>query len=209
MHGCCVQTKLQNRKLRENAALACKFILIFEYIYLRREKSCQKLQLAVARVAYDVAHFTVDADVVRTVKLLGAADGANMRAVGVLKDLDAIVFTISNNYLIPRFVERKSYRMLQIAASCANADAAQINTTAAQHLDAIAVAVAHDNIPIFVIRDVAFSRKLAVAVAISSEGGNQFSIKLINLYFSVAELDSNIAAAPVNCDASWIDKNFG
>jgi hypothetical protein len=89
--------------------------LFFATIH-ERNVSCEELQLAMARVAYNVALFTVDTDVVRTVKLHGAADGANMRAVGVLKDLHAIVCTISNNYLISRFVERKSYRMLETAA---------------------------------------------------------------------------------------------
>ena len=157
-----------------------------------------------ARVAYNVVLFTVDTDVVRTVKLHGAADGANMRAVGVVKDLHAIVCTISNNYLISRFVERKSYRMLETAAPVADADAAQVKPIAGQHLDAIVVAVAHDNIVIFVIRDVAFSRKLAIAVAFSTESGNQFSVYLKNLNFSVAELDSDFVAIPVDGDACGV-----
>ena len=172
-----------------------------------RNVSRQELQLAMAGVDYHIALFAVDADVIRSVELPGATDGANMRAVGVSKNLNAMIRAISNNYVITRFVERKSYRMLQTAAPVANTDAALEDSFSVQHLDAIIIAVAHDKVVVFVIRDVAFSRKLAITIALLTEGGNQLAVKLKNLNCSVltvAELDSNIAAAPVDCNASWI-----
>ena len=146
-----------------------------------RNVSCQELQLAVAGVGYHIALFAVHADVMRFVELPGAADGANMRAVGVLKNLHAMILAVSNNYVITRFVERKSYRMLQTAAPVANTDAALEDSFAVQHLDAIVIAVAHDKVVVFFIRDVAFSRKLAITAALLTEGGNQFSVQLKNL----------------------------
>ena len=169
-----------------------------------RNVSCQELQLAVAGVGYHIALFAVHADVMRFVELPGAADGANMRAVGVLKNLHAMILAISNNYVITRFVERKSYGVLQPAAPVANTNAALEDSFAVQHLDAIVIAVAHDKVVIFVVRDVTFSRKLAITAALLTEGGKQFSVKLKNLNCSVAELDSDIAATPVNCNAGGI-----
>ena len=159
-----------------------------------------------AGVGHHVALFAVDADMIRTVELRGAADGANMRAVGVLKYLYAIICAICYNYAIrfARFVEGKPHRMLQAAAPVANADAALEYPFAVQHLDAIVIAVAHDKVVIFVVRDVTFSRKLAITAALLTEGGKQFSVKLKNLNCSVAELDSDIAATSVNCNAGGI-----
>ena len=94
--------------------------------------------------------------------------------------------------------------MLQTAAPVANADAALEYPFAVQHLDAIVVAVTHDKVVIFVVRDVAFSRKLAITVAWLTEGRNQFTVKLKNLNRPVTELDSNIVAAPVDCNAGGI-----
>ena len=162
--------------------------------------SCQELQLAVAGVGYHIALFAVYADVMRFVELPGAADGANMRAVGVLKNLHAMILAISNNYVITRFVEPKSYGMLQTAAHVANTNAALEDSFAVQHLDAIIIAVAHDKVVVFGVRDVAFSRKLAITVALLTESRNQFAVKLKNLDCSVTELDSNIIAAPVDCN---------
>ena len=59
-------------------------------------------------------------------------------------------------------------------------------------------------IVVFVVRDVAFSRKLAITVAWLTEGRNQFAVKLKYLNRPVTELDSNIVAAPVDCNAGWI-----
>ena len=64
--------------------------------------------------------------------------------------------------------------------------------------------VAHDKVVVFVVRDVAFSRKLAITVAWLTKGRNQFAVKLKILDCSVTELDSNIVAAPVDCNAGWI-----
>ena len=80
--------------------------LSFTTMQLERNVSRQELQLAMAGVDHHVALFAVDADMIRTVELRGAADGANMRAVGVLKYLYAIICAICYNYAITfaRFV---------------------------------------------------------------------------------------------------------
>jgi hypothetical protein len=98
------QFKIENLNACTNAAHACKLILIIEY--LSRTAACH------AGVDHNVALFTVDADMMRTIKLPRAADGSNMAAVGMPQHLHAIIFAISNNNVLIRIVERKSNRML-------------------------------------------------------------------------------------------------
>ena len=119
--------------------------------------SCQERELSMAGVNYNIALLSIGTDMMRALELLRTADGANKRSIGVLQDFHSIIRAIRNNYLVARFAECESYRVFETTAPVTFADDALQNPFVVQHLDAIIIAVAHNNISGFVKRNVAFS----------------------------------------------------